>query len=741
MLIASTVFLFSYFPGPMTIYSAGSSASYTDYSIYIRNIQAGKYKLYQHGKVEGSLNVGSRSAQFQTSDGSVDAVMVHVQEIQLVDSLGNIVSVEGNPGVYDLLDLKDDAIKLFSFHSPVPVGKYVQIRLILDDSGNRVLVDGVEHPLKVPSGSTSGLKLDGEFDVVSGFFTRLTFEFGGELVRQNRGIGYRIQPVVRLLEVETTPPFVTGYLLVKTHEKLDITLDEEGLPRKTGIAGLDAITKKNRCFYIKPVADDFSEKSGFDTELAAETGLDREYIFFFAPETDIILAMKDYLGEPAVEHVTPDMIMEGAVTSVNDPFANKTPDPVLDDDAQVSYLQAIRAYEGWDFSRGSSSIRVAVLDSGINDHHPDLAGRVIQGRAFYNGYCTFGCVPGCAMCAQYPCPRTSSSSKDVQSHGTHVAGILGASTDNALGIAGINWKSKILSHRVMQLDRQLDHDSSMSCKRPGGVCYATSNFKKGVVEAISNGARVINFSGGGYGLHVCYLGFLCYNAAPDYESAVKYAELSGAVLVASAGNDSRFFCPAPDHNRSCGYESHFPASYNSVISVASLNVDAVNPLASKQTSGFSNFGKIDVAAPGGYILSTVPYGSGYDYFQGTSMAAPMVAGLASLVLSVNPDLSPAEVRSLIYKNARDIGPGGGSAFCSTTTGKDGCSGHGVIDLAATLNATPATGGSGPGGSCSGCACSATVLFPLDVFHQFGYLGAVVCFLAVRRRKQRKSYAK
>ncbi len=284
----------------------------------------------------------------------------------------------------------------------------------------------------------------------------------------------------------------------------------------------------------------------------------------------------------------------------------------------------IDAVQAWDITTGSSDVIIAILDSGIpmqnnSLSHPDLSdpNKIILGPDYID-------IPADGV-------------KDVLGHGTHVAGIAGAETDNSAGIAGIAWGSKLLIIQVFD-----------------GSGYGTDNaFKSGVIYAVDyylnhpGTKMVINYSGGG-------------PASQKIEDAVNYANTYGVPIIAAAGNESD----------SVKYPAAYTTSYSNVIAVSAT--DHYDSLAS-----YSNFGsEITVAAPGGYggdenaddIFSTTPNysfvleGSGtpqnYGYMGGTSMAAPHVSGLAALVFSVNPNYTASQLRDLIENNADDLGAPG-----------------------------------------------------------------------------------
>ncbi len=261
--------------------------------------------------------------------------------------------------------------------------------------------------------------------------------------------------------------------------------------------------------------------------------------------------MEKYMNLPEIEYAEPDYKVKAFYTP-NDPFF-----------PGYQYgPQRVGAPAAWEVSQSSSNIIIAIVDSGIELSHPDLAGKLLQGYDFVDG----DAVPA-----------------DSNGHGTHVAGIAAAITNNARGIAGMAPFASILPVRV------LDHNGNGSM----------STVASGIIYAANRGAQVINLS----------LGSPYDTSTLQY--AVSYAWSRGSVLVAAAGNDG---LPTPN----------YPANYPNVLAVAATDAyDFKTP--------FSNFGTwVDVAAPGASILSTY-LGGNYAYLDGTSMAAPHVSGIAALL--------------------------------------------------------------------------------------------------------------
>ena len=267
------------------------------------------------------------------------------------------------------------------------------------------------------------------------------------------------------------------------------------------------------------------------------------------------------------------------------PAAATPSDPIF---ASEWHLAKIQAPAAWDITTGAST-PVAVLDSGVDTTHPDLAGRLIAGWNFVTN---------------------SSNVTDTTGHGTAVTGVVGAVTNNGQGVAAGVWQNPIMPLVVV--------DSNDYA--------AYSNIAAAIQYAADHGARVISLSVGGS------------MASSLLQNAVNYAWNAGAVVVAASMNNS-------------SSTPFYPAACANAIAVSASDED-------DKLAGFSDYGSwITVAAPGTNIMTTTR-GGGYQPWQGTSLATPVVASVAALAFAANPSLTAQQLVRLLEQNADDIGPAG-----------------------------------------------------------------------------------
>ncbi len=306
---------------------------------------------------------------------------------------------------------------------------------------------------------------------------------------------------------------------------------------------------------------------------------------------------------------------------------------------QVAYLSKLNVEEAWTRTLGRSEVVIAVLDTGVDLTHEDLRAGIWLNRGetgkddqdrdkATNGVDDDG--NGFIDDVQgWDFAENDNVPDDDYGHGTHVAGIAAARTNNGIGIAGMAGAATIMPVDVFK----------------GGI-GAYDDLILALIYATDNGADVINMS----------LGASSYSRGE--EMAVDYAWSHGVVVVAAAGNTGR-------------ETYHYPAAHEHAIAVAATT--ATGTLAGFSTRG--NF--VDVAAPGSLVWSTYR-GNSYVAMSGTSMATPHVSGLAALILSINPTLTPDAVRDIIQGSVDDLG----------TPGYDIGFGHGRINAGRAVAQTP-----------------------------------------------------
>lgn len=292
-------------------------------------------------------------------------------------------------------------------------------------------------------------------------------------------------------------------------------------------------------------------------------------------------------------------------------------------------LRIIGAEQAWDVSADCSPTVVAIIDSGVDYLHEDLAGNIWINEAEVNGVQGEDDDGNGYVDDLYGWDFVQSDGEplDENGHGTHVAGIIGASGNNSVGIAGTCWKAKLMPVRIL--------DAS-------GIGDAFS-FLEAVYYAVDNGAKVINTSLGTcpIGHPTCDISDTNDSSLQPLKDAIKYSLNRGVVIVAASGNDGVNTDTYPV------FPASYSKDYSNVISVASIDSDG-------KLSSFSNYGvdTVDVAAPGGSdsngkgILSTWT-GNSYIYALGTSMATSFVTAEVAYLLSSNPNMTPSEVKETV----------------------------------------------------------------------------------------------
>lgn len=318
---------------------------------------------------------------------------------------------------------------------------------------------------------------------------------------------------------------------------------------------------------------------------------DRESLLLKVSADEQERVLKSLAADPSVEYIEPNIRMYKASVA-NEPYF-----------AEQWGLQAIEAPQAWEQADTRAKAIVAVLDTGVDYNHPDLAGRVDTRRGY-----------------NYVNGDDDAMDDDYEGHGTHVAGIIAAKV-NGLGIAGVAGRADVQIVPLKVLDEQ-----------GAGYMYHTA---LAIMDAADLGADVINLSLGGERDDRQEARFL--------QEAIDYANKRGSLVVAAAGNEGD------------DADKYIPASLAGVIAVSAVDEElSFAPFSNKGTS-------IKLAAPGVNILSTVPGGKYYT-MTGTSMAAPFVSGTAALLIAQDPKLRVQEVTDRLLETATDLGKKGKDSY-------------------------------------------------------------------------------
>lgn len=312
----------------------------------------------------------------------------------------------------------------------------------------------------------------------------------------------------------------------------------------------------------------------------------------YAGKENVLQAIQKLQKRDDVIYAGPDYVMQLCSTTPNDSSYYKQ-----------WAADKIQLPQAWDITTGSSLVTVGVIDSGIQGTHPDLADNI-----------------NIDLSRDFVTDSEEPVAVDSSWHGTHVAGIIGGRGNNGDGISGVCWNVQLISLRAFKADK-------------------TASFSD-IIEAINyaeeQGIQILNLSGGGYDTENTSL----------YETIQNYSGL--------------FVCAAGNNNKDTDVEEFYPSSYSrslhNLISVGASNEKDERWLSDTVFEGGSNYGQttVDLFAPGVDIYSTIPTDK-YKTRTGTSMATPYVTGVAALLLSNYPDLTPCEIKDTILSNVDDCG--------------------------------------------------------------------------------------
>lgn len=416
--------------------------------------------------------------------------------------------------------------------------------------------------------------------------------------------------------------------------ELEMAMDNKPIPELKEIFGEYTIYRYIEDNLLFDKRKDYSEK--LQEESSPYSRLYRTYIVELQGEFDIPLLLEKLNTLPFIEIAEIVPIIHFHSTP-NDPKAS-----------EQYHLKAINAFEAWDLVQSDDSVIVAILDCGIDYTHPDLKDNIFinQGETGTdkdgkdksingiddddNGY-----IDDWRGWDFFPTSGHNNGNNDptpFRDHGTHVAGICGATPNNGVGIAGVGKNVKLMNIQISEGETSIPFAFTAH---------------KGMLYAAKMGAKILNCSWGG-GVNILAQEEVVKILANEYK----------ALIVCAAGN-------------SASERESFPSAYKECLNVASSDKN-------NEPSYFTDYGdNVAIVAPGSDILSTVLEGK-YEVFSGTSMASPVVAGVAALVALKYPEYSGEEIKHLLCMTANKV-------FCDSAYDYFGKLGAGLVDAKAALS--------------------------------------------------------
>ena len=440
--------------------------------------------------------------------------------------------------------------------------------------------------------------------------------------------------------------FVQNHLVIKIKESNFKSKKIDLARNRFGITLLDKLNYELELKNIQPIGNYRKTKT---------------FLLVFKNSINVKREIKKYKQLKQLEFVEPDFIGNGGGQKLTNPLL--TPNDAyfsrqwgLVNNGTMTGIGAVTLDAdvdielAWNIQTGDPTMIIAVSDSGLKMNHPDIASRIWSNPLEIingidddgNGY--IDDING------WDWVNTDNNPTDDLGHGTNVAGIIGAIPNNGNLYAGVNWNSKIMPLKVLDSNNSSTYSSMASS----------------IYYAVDNGAKIVSMSIGGN------------STSAAFTDVINYANVNNVLLV---------FCMMNTNTNVTYYPAGYSTTYSNVIAVGSTNPDDKRsaPFFWSATSG-SNYGNhINVVAPGNYIYGLDYSNNTYagSYWGGTSQATPLVAGIASLLLSQNPALTPSQIRSIIQNTAQDQ-VGNPS---EDSVGFDQYMGYGRVNAYAALQAT------------------------------------------------------
>ena len=399
-------------------------------------------------------------------------------------------------------------------------------------------------------------------------------------------------------------------------------------PSPSAYSVMGAFSENNYSQALVSQAEAFADKFDLEvlntfSEIAVVTGKSIIHLRSDYKSADELI--QELSAAPEVESASPNYITKlnnSPAYQISTMYEASNNDLIPNDPGYSNLwgMENIGMPEVWDHFTGNNTVVVAVIDSGIDYNHPDINANMARdtngyyGRHYYNN----GSV--------------NTDPINIDDHGTHVAGTIGAAGNNGIGVVGVNWQVKMLAVNTFS-------------ETPSGIASYSTDLFAGMNYVLSEKSRGLNIRAA----NMSFGGWLVPQADDSaYGYAVRALSDAGIICVIAVGNEAQNI-----NNPSGSYTGQrpYPACFRfaNTIAVGAINFGDVKRSA-------SNYGNewVDIAAPGGDIYSTIP-NSGYDYNSGTSMAAPHVTGAAALLSAAFPSETAAQIKARILSMARNSG--------------------------------------------------------------------------------------